>query len=125
MTPGGTTPQPQSAKAIAYKSMDMAFDAYDLGMTTLRTLQKSGVITAAKYTEIKDKVGWPAYNAIKAADDAVQAWAAAETTSNYDKMTAAFQVMTASQKSFTDLLTSLQGGRVYPPGTRAGAGLGR
>lgn len=121
--PSGVHPEGQSPKMIAFQAVDTAFDVYFLGMTTLRTLQKSGVITEAKFVEVKDKVGWPVYNAIKAADDALQAWVVSSTDANYGKMQVAFKAMGASQKSFSDLLTSLQGGRVYLPGIPAGVGL--
>jgi len=112
VTPGTTvTSQAQSPKMIAYKTVDMAYDAYFFGMTTLRTLQQTNVISEAKYQEIKDKVGWPFYNAIKLADDAVQAWVAAGSDSNSDKMTAAFQGLVDAQKNFTALVASLQGGK--------------
>jgi hypothetical protein len=106
-----TQTQVQSPKMIAFKTVDMAFDAYDFGMTTLRTLQQQKVITAAQYDSVKAKVGWPFYNAIKLADDAMQAWVAAGTDSAYGKMNAAFQGLVDAQKNFTALVNSLQGGK--------------
>ena len=86
----------------------MAFNAYDFGMTALRTLQQTKVITEAQYQDVKTKVGWPFYNAIKTADDALQVWVKTSTDDNYGKMNAAFQAMAVGQKDFTALVTSLQ-----------------
>jgi hypothetical protein len=89
----------------------MAFDAYDLGMTSLRTLQKQKIITEAQYQDVKNKVGWPFYNAIKAADSAANAWVAATSDSTYTRMVTALQEVANAQKDFTTLITSLQGGK--------------
>lgn len=108
----GTSTKPtQSPKAIAYATVNAAFDVYDMGMTTLRTLQRTKIITEAKYQDIKTTVGWPTYNTIKAADDALQVWVTSPTDTNYDKMNAAFKTMAASEKNLTTLIVSLQGGK--------------
>lgn len=106
-----TTVTQQSPKMIAFKTVDMAFDAYDFGMTVLRTLQQQKVITEAQYQDVKTKVGWPFYNAIKLANDAMQSWVAAGNDSTYGKMITAFQGLVTAQKNFTTLVTSLQGGK--------------
>jgi len=89
----------------------MAFDAYDLAMSSLRTLEQQKVITTAKYTEIKDKFGWPCWKAIKAADIAANAWVSSKNASNYDKMNAAFTAMYDVQKLLNTQVTQLQGGK--------------
>jgi hypothetical protein len=89
----------------------MAFDAYDLGMTALRTLQKQKIITKAKYIEIKDKYGWPCWRAIKAADIACNTWIGSKNDANYDKMNTAFEAMYETQKLLNNQVIQLQGGK--------------
>jgi hypothetical protein len=89
----------------------LAFDAYDLGMTTLRTLQSQKLITSERYTEIKDKFGWPCWRAIKAADLAVEAWYTHKNASTLSQMNAAFETMYELQKLLSTQVVQLQGGK--------------
>lgn len=112
--PGETPTQTQSPEAIAFKAVTVAFDAYDLGMISLRTLQKANIITQVQYDATKKAVAWPLYNAIVAAEKAAQAYSTAKPAdkeSLYGKMTAALGAVAGSQKEFTALVTSLQGGK--------------
>lgn len=100
-------------EAVSFKTVSLAFDAYDLGMTTLRTLQKTKVITAAQYTNFKDKYGWPLYLSIKAADDAAQQYAAAPKESKASlegKLTAALQALADNQGKFVKVVNDAQEG---------------
>ena len=113
-TQPGATPVPaqsQSQEAVAYKAVALAFDAYDLGMTTLRTLQVQKIITSAQYASIKDTYGWPAWKAIKAADVAVNAWVAVKSDSAFTQMQGAFTAMYEAQKLLSTNVTQLQGGK--------------
>lgn len=113
VTTGGETPT-QSPEAIAFKTVSIAFDAYDLGMLSLRTLQRTKIITQVQYDAAKKDVAWPLYNAIVTADKAAQAYATAKPAdkeSLYGKLTQAFLAMAGSQKEFTALVASLQGGK--------------
>jgi hypothetical protein len=89
----------------------MAFDAYDLAMSSLRTLQKLDKITEAQFQSIKEKYGWPCWRAIKAADVAVSAWASNKSASNQAKMDAAFDSMYQLQKLLAAQVTQLKGGK--------------
>ena len=109
--PGVPSQSSQSAESVAYKTVLMAFDAYDLGMITLRTLQKQNIITEAQYTAIKDKYGWPCWTALKAADVAVNTWVTTKSTSDFEKMNAAFTGMYEIQKLLSNQITQLQGGK--------------
>ena len=101
----------QSPEAIAYKAVLLAFDAYDLGMTTLRTLEQQKVITSAQYASIKDTYGWPAWKAIKAADVAVNAWVGSKSDSTYTQLQTAFAAMYEAQKLLSTEVTQIQGGK--------------
>jgi hypothetical protein len=106
--------QTQSPEAIAFKTVSIAFDAYDLGMLSLRTLQRTKIITQVQYDAAKKGVAWPLYNAIVAAEKAAHAYATAKPADKeglYGKLTQAIFAMAGSQKEFTSLVTSLQGGK--------------
>ena len=110
-----TTTQP-SPEAVAFRAITMAFDAYDMGMFTLRTLQQSPnhIITTAQYESIKTKVAWPLYRAIVAAEAAAEKYAAApaaDKDSLYEKLLQALLAITNSQKEFMQVIQSLQGGK--------------
>jgi len=109
-TIGGQVQVQTTPKALAYKTISAAFSAYDLGMTTLRTLQQKGVITAAQYEKVKNDVGWPFYNAIKSADTAVEGWVKIDDASSYGKAFAALDDLTGAQKDFTATIASVQKG---------------
>jgi len=89
----------------------MAFDTYDLGMTTLRTLQKQKIITSAQYTSVVDNFGWPCWKALKAADVAADAWMAAKSATTLEAMNTAFTAMSDVQKLLSGEITKLQGGK--------------
>lgn len=100
-------------EAISFKTITLAFDAYDLGMTTLRTLQRTKVITQAQYTSFKDKYGWPLYQSIKAADDAAQQYAAAPKESKASmegKLTEALKALADNQGKFVKVVNDAQEG---------------
>lgn len=114
VTPGTTPTTPPSDAAMAFSAVSKAFVGYDFGMTTLRELQKSGAITQAQFDSIKQRVAWPFYNAIVAADNAAHAYASAPPESKQSaqgKMTQALEAMAAGQKDFTELVNSLKGGK--------------
>lgn len=109
-----TQGQQESPEALAFKAVTVAFDAYDLGMISLRTLQKAKIITQAQFDSAKKAVAWPLYNAIVAAEKTAQAYStgsSADKQSLYGKMTAALTAVAGSQKEFTALVGSLQGGK--------------
>ena len=103
----GTT-QP-STEAVAYKALSVAFDAYDLGMTSLRMLQKNKIITTATYNQIKEKVAWPLYKAIVAGEAAAEKYAATKDASTLAQLTAALEVVAEAQKGFTSAVAKVQG----------------
>lgn len=115
-TSGGNVkpPAPVSQEAVAYKAVSIAFDAYDVSMVTLRTLQTANLITLAQYEKIKKDVAWPLYNTIVAADSAAQKYAAAlpaDKQNLYDQLTQALVAVAASQKELATTIKSLQGGK--------------
>lgn len=102
------TSQP-SAEAVAYKALSVAFDAYDLGMTSLRMLQKNKIITTATYNQIKEKVAWPLYKAIVAGEAATEKYAKVKDDSTLAQLTAALEVVAEAQESFTGAVAKVQG----------------
>jgi hypothetical protein len=109
----GTTPATPSIEAVSYKAITMAYDAYDLGMRTLRILQTNKIITLEQYNTVKDKVGWPVYKALVVAQDAAQAYAlapAAGKATAEGKLTAALEALAGVQAQFTAAVKQLQGG---------------
>jgi hypothetical protein len=108
-----TTPATPSIEAVSYKAITLAYDAYDLGMRTLRILEQNKIITAEQYTAVKDKVGWPVYKALVAAQTAAQAYAlapAADKATAEGKLTAALEVLATNQANFVEVVKSLQKG---------------
>lgn len=115
-TSGGNVkpPAPISQESVAYKAVSIAFDAYDVSMVTLRTLQTANLITLTQYEKVKKDVAWPLYNAIVAADSVAQKYAAAlpaDKQTLYDQLTQALVAVAASQKELATTIKSLQGGK--------------
>ena len=110
-TPGVPSQPSQSAESVAYKTVLMAFDAYDLGMITLRILQKQKIITEAQYTAIKDKYGWPCWTALKAADVAVNTWISTKNAADFEKMNQTFTSMYELNRLLSNQITQIQGGK--------------
>ena len=106
----GTTGTSQpSTEAVAFKALTVAFDAYDLGMTSLRMLQKNKIITTATYNQIKEKVAWPLYHAIVAGEAAAEKYAKVKDSSTLAQLTAALEVVAEAQKGFTSAVAKVQG----------------
>lgn len=115
-TSGGNVQKPVtiSQEAIAFKAVSIAFDAYDLSMTTLRTLQTANLITLTQFEKVKKNISWPLYNSIVAADSTAQKYAAAlpaDKQNLYDQLTQALVAVAASQKELATVIKSLQGGK--------------
>ena len=102
-------PTQTSQEAQAFKAVSIAFDAYDLGMSSLRMLQVNKIITLTKYTSIKDKYAWPLYRAIVAAQAAAEAYSQAPTDAMLGKVTAALVAVADSQREFTKVVQGVQG----------------
>lgn len=100
-----------SQEAQTFKAVSIAFDAYDLAMSSLRMLQTNKIITLAKYNSIKDQYAWPLYRAIVAAQAAAEAYAKAPGEATLAKVTAALIAVADSQREFTKTIQSVQGGK--------------
>lgn len=106
------TTQPTSVEGIAFKTITLAFGAYDLGMTTLRTLERNKVITSAKYKSIKDSVAWPFYKALMAAETAAQEYAtspAVSKTTVEGKLNQALLSLNTFQSIFIETIQDIGG----------------
>ncbi len=107
------TNQP-SPEAVAYKAISVAFDAYDLGMTSLAAMHRGNLISTSQFEAVKKKVVWPLYTAILAAEAAAQEYAlapAASKESVQGNLTKALEAVATAQKEFTKAVGKVQEGK--------------
>jgi len=112
--PPGTVAKQETLEQYAYKTIKLAFDLYDLGMTTAATLHRNKVITDQQWTTVKDK-GRVLWNAVRAAEAVSEKYAAAkpgdpEKTALLNDMDRAIGAMLGSKQEFLALIEALQKG---------------
>ena len=104
VVPGSTTSQ----AALAYKAVDTAYMAYDLAMSSLRMLQVNKIITLTQYNSIKDRVGWPVYHALVAAQAAAELYAKTPSDTALEKVKLALEAVAVAQAGFTKVVQGVQ-----------------
>ena len=101
--------QSQSPQSLGFRSVKLAFEAYDFGMSMARDLRKANIITEAQWVQVREKVGRPFYKAIVFADSLLNQYGA--TDPQNPKLVQALQAMANSQKEFEALVNSFDGGK--------------
>lgn len=112
--PSATVSKQETPEQFAFKTINLAFDLYDLGMTTAATLHRTKVITTQQWTQVKD-TGRVLWKAIQSAEAAAENYAKAKSTDPqratlFGEMDRAITAMLGSKKEFLSLVEAVQKG---------------
>lgn len=106
----GCTTAPKSPEALAYKTIDVAFSAYDMGMTTAAELYKQEIISRNEWEAVKE-VGGKFHQAILTAAKLAERWSNALTEGNegesatlYQKLLQSLELLKDSQQDFATMI---------------------